>query len=166
MWKYRGNRRPEFAVEPKAGQESVWDYPRPPVLVSDHRKIEVFSKDKELIALATTSLRVLETASPPTFYIAPDSLIRKLTPYPGTSYCEWKGQASYFCYGDTKIAWRYDSPSERFKQIDGWYSFYASLTLCFVDGEPVEAQHGDFYGGWITHEVVGPFKGDPDTMGW
>ena len=129
MWKYRGNRRPEFAVEPKAGQESVWDYPRPPVLVSDHRKIEVFSKDKELIALATSSLRVLETASPPTFYIAPDSLIRKLTPYSGTSYCEWK-RASYFSYG-YKIAWRYDSPSERFKQIVGWYSFYAfNSVLC------------------------------------
>ena len=166
MWKYKGNQRPEFAIEPKPGQESVWDYPRPPELVSDHRKIEVFSEDDVLIARASSSIRVLETASPPTFYIAPDDLLLDLTSCDGASYCEWKGQASYFSYGNVKIAWRYDGPSESFKQIDGWYSFYASLTRCFVDSERVQAQRGDFYGGWITQEVVGPFKGDPGTLGW
>ena len=166
MWKYKGTQRPDFAVEPKPDQESVWDYPRPPALVSDHRKIEVFSEDGVLIALAASSVRVLETASPPTFYIAPANLLLNLPPCTGTSYCEWKGQASYFSYGGEKIGWRYDGPSERFKQIDGWCSFYASLTRCVVDGEPVQAQRGEFYGGWITQEVVGPFKGDPGTLGW
>ena len=166
MWKHTGTQRPDFAIEPKLGQELVWDYPRPPALVSDRRKIEVFSEDGSLIARAASSIRVLETASPPTFYIAPDDMLADLIPCDGATYCEWKGQATYFSYRNSKIAWRYDGPTERFKGIDGWYSFYASLTRCFVDGEAVQAQRGDFYGGWITNEVLGPFKCDPGTLGW
>lgn len=166
MWKYKGTDRPDFAVQPKKGQESVWDYPRPPALLSDSRSVEVVATDGTVIARASASIRVLETASPPTFYLSPESLMVSLDDVPGTSFCEWKGQASYFAYADAKLAWRYDKPSARFAAIDGWYSFYASLADCYVDGEKVQAQQGDFYGGWITPEIVGPFKGDPGTLGW
>ena len=166
MWKYKGTDRPDFAVQPKKGQESVWDYPRPPALQPDSRSVEVVATDGTVIARASASIRVLETASPPTFYLSPESLMVSLDAVPGTSFCEWKGQASYFAYADAKLAWRYDKPSARFAAIDGWYSFYASLADCYVDGEKVQAQQGDFYGGWITPEIVGPFKGDPGTLGW
>ena len=166
MWKYKGQERPPFAISPAAGQESVWDYPRPPELMADNRTIEVRAKDGALIARSNSSFRVLETASPPTFYLAPESILEPLIAVEGSSFCEWKGRASYFSHRDIRLAWRYDNPSDRFMPIDGWYSFYASLADCFVDGERVGAQDGDFYGGWITPEVVGPFKGDPGTSGW
>ena len=166
MWKYQGNTRPDFALSPGPNQESVWDYPRPPALMSDQRLVEVRSKDGILIARSNGSIRVLEMASPPTFYLAPEAILEPLTMLEGSSFCEWKGRASYFAYQNVRLAWRYDNPSERFTGIDGWYSFYASLADCFVDGEKVQAQQGDFYGGWVTPEVVGPFKGDPGTLGW
>jgi len=166
MWTHKGLKRPNFAIAPRQGQESVWDYPRPPALVSDHRKIEVFGKDGRLIARSERSIRVLETASPPTFYIPAEDMFLDLTLCEGRTLCEWKGRASYFCYRGDKVAWRYDAPSKPFKRIDGCYSFYASLADCLVDGERVRAQDGDFYGGWITNEVVGPFKGDFGTAGW
>ncbi len=166
MWKYKGNERPHFAINPGPAQESVWDYPRPPALMADSRTVEVRGKDGTLIARCDSSIRVLETASPPTFYVAPEAILAPLTVVEGSSFCEWKGRASYFSHQNVRLAWRYDNPSDRFMPIDGWYSFYASLADCFVDGEQVLAQDGDFYGGWITSEVVGPFKGDPGTLGW
>lgn len=166
MWKYQGNERPPFAIRPGSTQESVWDYPRPPALMADNRTVEVRGKDGTLIARCDSSIRVLETASPPTFYVAPEAILEPLTAIEGLSFCEWKGRASYFSHQNVRLAWRYDNPSDRFMLIDGWYSFYASLADCFVDGEQVQAQDGDFYGGWITPEVVGPFKGDPGTLGW
>ena len=166
MWKYTGKQRPQFALEPGPNQESVWDYPRPPVLVPDERKVEIYARNGDLLASTTGSMRVLETASPPTFYIPAEDLSQKLTPLEGSSFCEWKGVASYFSYEGVRLAWRYDNPSDRFKAIDGAYSFYASLAECWVDGERVRAQEGDFYGGWITNEIVGPFKGESGTQGW
>ena len=166
MWKYKGVERPHFAISPSADQESVWDYPRPPELVPDNRAVEVRAKDGSLIAQSATSMRVLETASPPTFYLPPAAILVDLPIADGASFCEWKGRATYFSYHGVTLAWRYDHPSERFMEIDGWYSFYASQADCFVNGEQVQAQQGDFYGGWITPEIVGPFKGDPGTLGW
>ena len=166
MWKDQGKERPDCALIPGPDQESVWDYPRPPALMPDNRGVEVRGKEGVLIARSDSSIRVLETASPPTFYLAPEALLEPLTIIEGSSFCEWKGRATYFSYQNVRLAWRYDNPSDRFSRIDGWYSFYASLVDCYVDGIKVAAQQGDFYGGWITPEVVGPFKGDPGTLGW
>jgi uncharacterized protein (DUF427 family) len=170
MWNLRGQKRPPFAVEPASGQESVWDYPRPPSIEPDCRLIEVCSGN-ELIAQSTRSLRVCETASPPTFYLPPEDVHReRLCPVKHHTFCEWKGQASYWALvaGSSAhaVAWSYPSPLDPFKSIRDWLCFYPGRVDCFVDGEKVQAQHSDFYGGWITAEVVGPFKGDPGTGSW
>ena len=171
MWKYTGNKKPPFAEEPKSGEESVWDYPRPPIADADNRHILVKA---EGITIAETerAVRVLETASPPTFYIPPEDVITELLEKAsGSSFCEWKGQATYWnvVVNDqriTKAAWSYHNPSERFNEIDGYFSFYPALVNCFVDGEKVIPQPGGFYGGWVTSEIVGPMKGEPGTGGW
>ncbi|MBD23979.1 MAG: hypothetical protein CMG46_03105 [Candidatus Marinimicrobia bacterium] len=166
MWVHKGLKRPNFAIVPRQGQESVWDYPRPPAVVADRRKVEIFSKDGRLIGRSERSVRILETASPPTFYIPAEDVFVDLSLCEDSSFCEWKGRASYFLYRGDKLAWRYDEPAEPFKRIEGCYSFYASLANCLVDGEQVRAQEGGFYGGWITNDIVGPFKGDAESMGW
>ena len=165
-WHYTGHARPDFAVEPGPGQESVWDYPRPPAIVDDKRKIEVFSHDGTLIASCSNSKRVLETASPPTFYLPPESLSVELEQVAGSSYCEWKGQAEYFMFSGSRLAWRYPKPTQAFAALAGWYSFYPAQCRCLVDGEVVRAQAGGFYGGWVTHEIVGPYKGEPGRSSW
>lgn len=162
-------RPPRDPVGP--GQESVWDYPRPPALVPFEGSIKVFFEDR-LIADAGTAYRVLETSHPPTFYLPPASVdATALEPMPGRSMCEWKGQASYFRLRDgdrtvDRVCWCYPSPTAAFAAIAGYYCFYPSKVRCFVDGEGVLAQEGDFYGGWITSKVIGPFKGGPGTWGW
>lgn len=170
MWKNTGQRRPAFACEPQAGQESVWDYPRPPVMVEDNREVIVATATCR-IARSFKSIRILETASPPTFYLPrEDCALHTLRPSAGRTYCEWKGAAQYFALVDdpaeTPVAWCYPAPSSPFARIAGWLSFYPARVPCFVDGQPVQAQAGGFYGGWITPEIVGPFKGDPGTAGW
>ena len=142
MWEYRGQKRPLFAEEPEPGQESVWDYPRPPAIVVDQRRVEV-RLGNLIIADSRQNSRVLETASPPTFYIPPhcicDQLLEAL---PGTSVCEWKGIARYWRLRNRSgspqaIGWSYPDPTPRFKAIAGYFSFYPALVECFVDGEPV-----------------------------
>jgi uncharacterized protein (DUF427 family) len=170
MWKFRGQKRPSFAEQPAAGQESVWDYPRPPRIEPDTRLVEVRS-GSQLIARSTRSLRVCETASPPTFYLPPaDVRKERLHLLDRHTFCEWKGQASYWALADDDIsqpvAWSYPSPSRPFKAIGDWLCFYPGRVDCFVEGESVQAQHSEFYGGWVTADVVGPFKGDPGTSGW
>ena len=170
MWKYTGQRRPDFAQEPGPGQESVWDYPRPPALVADTRHVRV-SLGNTLLADTTSALRVLETASPPTFYLPPsDVQFDLLVEVSGQSFCEWKGAATYLASRESAeshaIAWAYLSPSEAFARLAGYIAFYPSRADCFVDGERVRAQAGEFYGGWVTDEIVGPFKGDPATGHW
>ncbi|GAB5413853.1 MAG: DUF427 domain-containing protein [Congregibacter sp.] len=169
MWKHTGKTRPDFAVEPGPDQESVWDYPRPPALVTTDELVEVRVADL-LIASTRSALRVLETASPPTYYI-PKADIQwdTLVEVAQSSFCEWKGRASYFADASAPqiaIAWLYANPSQRFAQIDGHASFYPSRAACFVNGEGVRPQPGEFYGGWITDRVVGPFKGEPGTGHW
>jgi len=171
VWRYRGQERPVFAQEPRPGQESVWDYPRPPAIVVDLRRVEVRLGDL-IVADSHRNYRILETASPPTFYIPPHDVREQLLqPHPGLSVCEWKGVAHYWLLRDHRgyaqpIGWRYPSPNPPFEAVAGYYSFYPALVECFVDGERVRPQPGDFYGGWVTSEIVGPFKGAPGTEQW
>ena len=165
-WKFTGQKRPDFATVPGAGEESVWDYPRPPAIVDDHRGVQVFAADGTLMAACTNSKRVLETASPPTFYLPPEALKVSFDQVDGASYCEWKGQAEYFAYAGHRLAWRYPRPTQAFAEVAGWYSFYPAECRCVVAGETVRAQAGGFYGGWVTDEIVGPYKGEPGRSGW
>lgn len=170
MWKYTGASRPEFAETPGPDQESVWDYPRPPRLERTAEKVEVRVADR-LIASSQDAHRVLETASPPTYYIPSDAVNWDfLESLPNTSFCEWKGVASYFGLKDSPqlgvVAWRYENPNARFAAIDNHVSFYPRLVECYVNDERVLPQPGGFYGGWITSRVVGPFKGEPGTGHW
>jgi uncharacterized protein (DUF427 family) len=164
-----GRKRPDFAIEPGPGQESAWDYPRPPAIRRDNRLVEV-REGETLIARSTSSYRVLETASPPTFYLPPaDVDLDRLVEAHGTSICEWKGMAKYWALDNgpsVPIAWTYPRPRPRFEVIRDYVSFYPGRIDCFVDGARVAAQSGGFYGGWITAEIVGPFKGDPGTGHW
>lgn len=170
MWQYRGQQRPPFAVEPQEGQESVWDYPRPPQIVPCNRLVEV-RHSHGIIARSRETLRVLETASPPSFYIPPQHIDwAQLVETGMRSVCEWKGEASYWALATSPdappVAWQYREPLTEFETLRDYLSFYPGRVGCYVDGERVRAQHSEFYGGWITDAIVGPFKGDPGTGGW
>ncbi len=166
-WRNRGQARPDFAIVPQEGQESVWDYPRPPRLEGDARRVEVRAGGR-LVAATDRAVRVLETASPPTFYIHPDDVDRDaLVPSGRTSLCEWKGQAVDFDLvdGPGSVAWCYPRVFPEFAALAGWFAFYPARVECFVDGERVRPQPGGYYGGWITDEIVGPVKGEPGIDG-
>lgn len=169
MWTHKGSQRPPFAEEPAPWQESVWDYPRPPRLMADGRLVEVHNGD-QLIARSAHNYRVCETASPPTFYLPPDQIDWSLLELiEGSSVCEWKGRARYWSLKaepSLPVAWSYPKPRALFIRIANFVSFYPGRVSCTVDGQRVRAQPGGFYGGWITDEIVGPFKGDPGTGHW
>lgn len=170
-WRYAGSERPEFAATPGPGQESVWDYPRPPRLVADSREVLV-SADGVEIARSQRCIKVQETASPPTFYIPREDVnMELLVAASGTSLCEWKGAASYWDVVTpearyAKVGWSYADPFPEFESIRDFLSFYPARLECYVGGEPVTPQPGEFYGGWVTADVVGPFKGEPGSGGW
>lgn len=170
-WRWFGQERPPFAEEPHPGQESVWDYPRPPRIAEDAREVVVCIGDLEL-ARTRRARRVLETASPPTFYLPPEDVrMEVLHPLAGRSHCEWKGSARYWGLGAAgahrgAIGWSYPEPSAAFAALCDWLSFYPALCECTVDGERVRPQPGGFYGGWLTSEIAGPVKGTPGTGGW
>ena len=154
------------------GQESAWDYPRPPALEPVTARLRVVLGGVT-IADTTRGHRVLETSHPPNYYFPLDDVLPgALVPAEGSSYCEWKGRARYYdVVGGGVVAeragWAYDTPSLAFTPITGHVAFYAGpMDACFVDDELVIPQPGGFYGGWITSKVVGPFKGDPGTRGW
>jgi uncharacterized protein (DUF427 family) len=168
MWEFDGRKRPRFAVEPKQGQESVWDYPRPPALVECDRTVVVRSGE-QIIASSSRALRILETASPPTVYLPPDDVdFTCLSEASGSSFCEWKGMASYYSLsgGDQVVAWQYREPRPAFAAIKDYICFYPAKVHCTLDGETVLSQAGGFYGGWVTAEIVGPFKGEPGRGSW
>ena len=169
VWTFRGQQRPDFADEPGDGQESVWDYPRPPVVVAADRRVRIAHGGRD-IATSHAARRVLETASPPAYYlpvadIDPDALV----PVAGSSWCEWKGAARYFALADggaEPVAFAYDDPTSAFEAIAGWISFYPGRVECYLDDERVRPQPGGFYAGWITDDIVGPVKGEPGTGHW
>ena len=152
--------------------ESVWDYPRPPRVEPSEELVEV-ELGGRVVATSRTSWRVLETSHPPTYYLPRDCFAAGvLRPTAGHTWCEWKGQASYFdlVTGDRvalRAAWTYSRPTAGFEVIAGAVAVMPGLVdRCTVDGEVVEPQPGGFYGGWITSRVRGPFKGGPGTAGW
>ncbi|MCM1984740.1 DUF427 domain-containing protein [Lyngbya confervoides] len=154
------------------GKESVWDYPRPPRLEASVKEIKIELAGMTLAASRRT-YRVLETSHPPVFYIPPEDVCASaLYPTPRRTFCEWKGVAHYYTLkvGDQvreNAAWYYPQPTPAFIKIKNYLAFYPSLMdACWVDGEPVQAQPGDFYGGWITADIVGPFKGGSGSLGW
>jgi uncharacterized protein (DUF427 family) len=155
-----------------ASTESVWDYPRPPRLEPTSALLEIVLGG-EVVASTTDGFRVLETSHPPTYYLPPDAFTDgALRPCAGSSFCEWKGVASYFdvVSGDrvaAKAAWTYPDPTRGFEPIAGFVAVMAAqVDECRVDGEVVTPQPGGFYGGWITSSVTGPFKGIPGSLGW
>ena len=163
------NRQPAI---PGPGQESVWDYPRPPRVVASLERV-VLRFNGAVIADTRDSVRVLETSHPPTYYLPRDAFCAGvLTPVNGHSVCEYKGVASYLSIvvGDRRadaVAWHYPRPAAGFEALAGRVAVYPGrLDECTVDGELVRAQPGDFYGGWITERIIGPFKGAPGTLGW
>lgn len=138
----------------------------------DRLTVEVLvSMERVTIAQADRAIRVLETASPPTVYVPPDAVAHEyLQIAPGRSLCEWKGAADYFdvVVGDQRIAkagWCYPSPSAPFAELAGWLSFYPSKLACWYAGERARPQGGGFYGGWVTDQIVGPWKGSTPTSG-
>lgn len=165
------SRRPR-PVKPQAGQESVWDYPRPPRIEPRSERV-VVRLGGQTIADTTDAVRVLETSHPPVYYLPVDAFpAGVLVPVQGTTSCEFKGQARYFdvVAGGAvapRAGWTYPDPAPGFEALCSRVALYPALMdACEVDGERVTSQEGDFYGGWITSRIVGPFKGGPGTAGW
>ena len=163
----------ETPIPPGPGQESVWDYPRPPRLEPTSAVIEVVLGGV-LVARTQDAFRVLETSHPPTYYLPRASFVpTALRPAGGSSFCEWKGTASYLDVvgGGGRVAaraaWHYPRPTKTFVDLVDHVAVYpAAMDRCTVDGEVVVPQPGGFYGGWVTSTVVGPFKGQPGTEHW
>lgn len=152
--------------------ESVWDYPRPPRVESSERRIRVEFGGRTIVD-TRTAVRVLETSHPPTWYVPIAEVAEGvLEPSRRRTLCEFKGQARYFdvVVGDARAeaaAWEYAEPWQGFEELAGRVAFYAAaMERCIVDDEVVDAQAGSYYGGWITSDVTGPFKGAPGTAGW
>ena len=170
-WRYTGQERPPFAHDPKPGQESVWDYPRPPRLAADTREIIVRWGARELVR-TRRAIRVLETAHAPSFYLPWEDVVRDLVqPAAGTSLCEWKGPARYWSLvdGDRRlpgVGWSYPQPFAGAEALSDCVAFYPAALECEIDGCKVRPQPGGFYGGWITPELAGPFKGELGSEGW
>ena len=163
---------PRARVEPEPGQESVWDYPRPPRLERVPERIRILFAG-EVLADTGAAWRVLETSHPPTYYLPPaDIAAGALVPAGGGSVCEWKGPARYFdvALGGRsagRAAWTYPKPFPPFAALADHVAFYAALMdACYVGEERATPQPGGLYGGWVTSRVCGPFKGAPGTMGW
>jgi uncharacterized protein (DUF427 family) len=155
-------------------QESVWDYPRPPRVEKSSKHVVVIFNGVT-IADTHNAVRVLETSHPPVYYIPPqDVKMEYLTETPRQTFCEFKGLASYYTLSvngktEQNVAWFYKNPTPGYELITNALAFYPGrMDACYVDDEKVIPQGGGFYGGWITSDIVGPFKGDPtqDTRFW
>ncbi len=159
-------------IEPKAGQESVWDYPRPPAIVPFDGHIRIIYNDN-IILDTNRAFRILETSHPPTYYLPiKDFKENVLEHTAGQSYCEYKGVAQYYdiSVGDKsakKAAWQYPEAYGEYEALKDCVAVYAHLMdACYVNDEEVNPQVGGFYGGWVTSNIVGPFKGGEGTWGW
>ena len=164
---------PPPRIEPGPGQESVWDYPRPPRVEPVAERVRVVVDGIE-IASTTSALRVLETAGAPVYYVPPEDVVADvLRPIERSTVCEWKGVATYYSIvvpggrPRPSAAWSYQRPAPGFETIAGYLAFYAwAVDEAWVGGERATPQPGHFYGGWITSKVVGPFKGERGSQGW
>ncbi len=159
------------SVSPRPA-ENVWDYPRPPSIEPSGEHLVVVLGGVT-IADTSSSYRICETSHPPTYYLSADAFADGvLRPVDGSTFCEWKGWATYFDIvgGDQTIrngAWTYRTPSDGYRDLADHVALYpGKVDYCTIDGETVLAQEGDFYGGWITSRITGPFKGAPGTMSW
>jgi uncharacterized protein (DUF427 family) len=170
-WQWRGDRRPPFADTPGPGQVSVWGFPRPPRVLHDSREVVVRWGEVE-IARTRRAVLVQETAHPPSFYLPWSDVDRaRFERAAGSSFCEWKGPAQYWTLVDgarrlPKVAWSYPQPLPGAEALADCVSLYPAQLDCRVDGAPVQPQPGGFYGGWITPELAGPFKGEAGSEGW
>jgi uncharacterized protein (DUF427 family) len=170
MWTFRGQKRPGFAIPPSKDQESVWDYPRPPAIQKVDKTVVVRYGDK-VITRSDRPIKIMETASPPGYYIPMEDVeMDFLVITADASLCEWKGMATYWklknAETDIPVGWSYSDPTHAYRMLKDHISFYPGRVECFLNNEKVHPQPGIFYGGWITSEVVGPFKGEPGTGGW
>lgn len=170
-WQWRGQGRPPFAAVPGPEQFSVWDYPRPPCLAPESREVVIRWGDVE-VARTQRAIRVLETSHPPSFYLPWNDVARRfLQPAIGTSFCEWKGPARYWTLVDgarriARVAWSYAQPLAGAGALANCVAFYPRDLECSVAGEVVRSQPAGFYGGWITPELTGPFKGEGGSENW
>ncbi|MEO8470055.1 MAG: DUF427 domain-containing protein [Chloroflexota bacterium] len=167
-----GTQTPPARIEPLPGQESVWDYPRPPRVEAVPERLRVMVAGVT-VAETTRGLRVLETAGAPVYYFpAADVRLERFVTSAHGSFCEWKGNASYVTYdhGGRRIhnvGWLYAEPSPGYEVMAGYLAFYAGrVDEAWVGDEQATPQPGNFYGGWVTSSVVGPFKGEPGTASW
>lgn len=161
-------------IKPGPGQESVWDYPRPPRLEPTSKHVRVIFNG-QVIADTNQAIRILETSHPPVYYLPMSDVkmeyFSELSPGRDT-FCEFKGKARYFDLDVNgkkapAVAWTYPNPVKSYEALKGYLALYPSrMEACYVGDERVKAQEGDFYGGWITSEIVGPFKGGAGTWGW
>ena len=171
QWQWRGQSRPPFAEPAVSGQESVWDYPRPPRIEREAREIVIRWGEIEL-ARTRNAIRILETAHPPSFYIPWADVARQyVTAGSGSSICEWKGSATYWTLSAgsrrlENIAWSYPQPLAGAEVLVDFVAFYPAQLDCRVADAIVTPQPGGFYGGWVTPELVGPFKGIPGSNSW
>jgi uncharacterized protein (DUF427 family) len=171
QWMWRGQARPPFAADPRPDQTSVWDFPRPPRLAPEPRELRIVWGGRP-VACSTRAVRVLETAHPPTYYIPWADIARDLLqPARGTSFCEWKGPASYWNLVDIdrqlpSHAWSYPHPLAGAESLAECVAFYARELTCSVGGLPASPQPGGFYGGWVTPDLAGPFKGEAGSDNW
>jgi uncharacterized protein (DUF427 family) len=171
QWVWRGQARPSFAADPGATQTSVWDFPRPPRVAAEPREVRIVWGGVP-VACSTRAVRVLETSHPPTYYIPWADVARRLLQMaPGASFCEWKGPARYWSLvdGDRKLpshAWSYPQPLAGAEALADCLAFYARGLACSVGGLPATPQPGGFYGGWVTPDLAGPFKGEAGSEAW
>ena len=169
----RGDRDVKAGLAPNGKPyESVWDFPRPPMIEPVEWRIRVRHADVTIVD-APRCLRVLETSQPPAYYVDPRFVDQTLlTATDRHTSCEWKGMADYVDVhsGSAVVhqsAWTYRTPTDRFALLAGFWAFYAQrFDECWVDNEQVTSNAGQFYGGWITANVTGPFKGAPGTLHW
>jgi uncharacterized protein (DUF427 family) len=159
-------------VVPGPGQESVWDYPRPPRVEPVTERIRVVV-DGVAIADTRRAVRVLETAGAPVYYMPREDVrMELLRPSTTSSVCEWKGPASYWSYEGpgrhvADVAWSYDRPNAGYESLTGRLAFYAGrVDEAWVGDERATPQPGGFYGGWVTSRIVGPVKGEPGSWSW
>jgi uncharacterized protein (DUF427 family) len=171
-WPNIQRERPTDIVVPKQGQESVWDYPRPPAVEPVAARLQVWFAG---VPLADTvhGLRVIETSCPPVYYFPQEDVhVDFLTQMVHTTLCEWKGIATYWNVSirgrrQEAVGWSYAEPEPGFERLKRHFAFYSGITdTCYVGTEQVQPQPGDYYGGWVTSNIVGPFKGLPGTQLW